>query len=260
MAVGTYPPAPGVTYGTVTSQTAFGAAASDGSGTAVARANHTHGTPATPVTTLAATGSSTVNASTGAVTITSPAWSSTTPATIAYGGAGAVGTGTTIARSDHNHPMPDLSSTAGGALTFGGTGAAGVATTAARADHTHTVPAVTTTKTVRIPHTFTVPGDVLVPSGENYVVPPIFIPVPAGQTASIARVIYRINAGTSATFNVIRNGAGVTGLTGLIATTTPASTTQSQALAADDLLSIVITAVSGTPKNMTVTVFVDYTV
>lgn len=55
----------------VVSGTAFGGAAAVGSGADYARGNHTHGTPATPVTTLTGTaGQIGVSASTGAVTLT----------------------------------------------------------------------------------------------------------------------------------------------------------------------------------------------
>ena len=91
-----------------------------------------------------------VNGSTGAVTVNVPSASSTTPANLAA--TAAVGTGTTWARSDHIHKMPSASDV--GALPSStvipsassatpqalGTAAAGTSTDYSRADHVHAKP------------------------------------------------------------------------------------------------------------------------
>lgn len=115
-------------------------------------------------------------------------------------------------------------------------------------------------KTVRIPHTWGIAGSVNVPSGDADYIIPFFVPVPSGQTATIKAAHYVIHSGTSVTCKLQKNGSDVTGYTGLSATTTNGSTTQDATLADGDLLALVVTAVSGTPKNLTFTVYVDYTV
>ena len=100
-------------FGSVTSQTSYGASSGNGSSTNFARADHTHGTP--PLT-------------------------NTTPQALAIGANGAVGTGGAPAREDHVHEMPDF-----GAVTtqtsFGASSANGTSVDVARADHTHGTPA-----------------------------------------------------------------------------------------------------------------------
>lgn len=68
-------------FGTITAQTAYGAASGNGSATTIARSDHTHGTPA-------------LGASAGGA--------------LTFGGTGAAGTATTPARNDHTHTVPAL--------------------------------------------------------------------------------------------------------------------------------------------------------
>lgn len=114
-------------------------------------------------------------------------------------------------------------------------------------------------RTVRIPHTFTISGTVNVPSGDTDYVPPFYVPVPAGQTVKFAKVVMRINSGTSVTFKLQK--AGVDIATGYSATTSGGSsaTGAGASFADNDTCALVVTAVSGTPKNMTATVYFDYT-
>lgn len=116
------------------------------------------------------------------------------------------------------------------------------------------------TKTIRVPHTWAITGSIAVPSGDTDYIPPFFIPVPSGQTANLVAARYRINSGTSATVKLQQNGVDIGGYTGLSVTTTPTSTTSSVALADNDLLALIVTAVAGTPKNLSFTVYLDLTV
>ncbi len=99
-------------FGSVTSQTTYGASSGSGSSTDYARADHTHGTPSL---------------------------TSTTPQALAIGGAGAVGTGTAPSREDHTHAMPSFGNVTA-ETTFGGSSANGTGTSVARNDHTHGTP------------------------------------------------------------------------------------------------------------------------
>lgn len=112
----------------------------------------------------------------------------------------------------------------------------------------------------RVPHTFAVPGVVLVPSGSTSYLPGMFLPIPAGAlTATLVAVRAQIQAGTSATLNLMRNNVAIGGGgTGLLVTTTPTTTAINQALTADDYLNLAVTAVSGTPQNLSLTMYVDY--
>lgn len=114
------------------------------------------------------------------------------------------------------------------------------------------------THTFRWSHTFTISDDVRVPSGDVDYIPPFFVPVAAGQTTKLIAVRHRINAGTSATFKLQNNGADITGFTGIAAATTTATTDPADVtLAANDMLALVVTAVSGTPKNLSASLYFE---
>lgn len=100
-------------FGTVTSQTTYGASSGSGSSNDYARADHTHGTP--PLT-------------------------NATPSALAIGGSGSVGTGTAPAREDHTHAMPSFGGVTA-QTSFGSASGNGSSTSVARADHTHGTPA-----------------------------------------------------------------------------------------------------------------------
>lgn len=110
-----------------------------------------------------------------------------------------------------------------------------------------------------VPHTWALKGVIAVPVGDTDYIPPMFVPVPSGRTAKLVAVRYRINAGTSATFKLQVNGSDATGFTALSATTTSATTNPADVSLADgDALAMVVTAVSGSPFNMTVTAYLEY--
>lgn len=123
------------------------------------------------------------------------------------------------------------------------------------------VPSITVTKTVRIPHTYSVSGPILVPSaGTNYL-PPFFVPVPAGQTATLAAIRYVVRGGTSVTVVIQKNGTTAhANYSAVSVTTTAAIITQAVTLADNDALQPVVTAINGTPDGMTITFYIDYTV
>lgn len=116
-----------------------------------------------------------------------------------------------------------------------------------------------TPKTVRIPHTFTISGEVKVPVGDVSYIPPFFVPVPVGQTAKVASIRHRINSGTSVSVSLRKSSVQIAAIT-VTTTSTSSSITGTDTLTNNDDLSLLVTAVSGTPKNMTVSVYLDYTV
>jgi hypothetical protein len=114
-------------------------------------------------------------------------------------------------------------------------------------------------KKIRIPHTFTVSGDVRVASGDDAYIPPFFVPVPANQTVRLVGTKVRLNSGGSVNFQLTKNGAGIYGPT--TATTTASNPGGTDVSFADgDALACVVTSISGTPRNLTVTCYFDYTV
>jgi hypothetical protein len=128
---------------TVTSETTYAISAAVGSSLLYARQDHTHGSPATPVTTLAVTNNASVNASTGAVTITNSLTPTFTSATIPSL-SGNVSVGGTFSSTGflnengvrvYSATNPNLSITTPAAIATAGT--VGVGTTFARADHVH---------------------------------------------------------------------------------------------------------------------------
>lgn len=114
------------------------------------------------------------------------------------------------------------------------------------------------TKVNRIGHSYLVSGSIAVPSGQTDFIVPFTVQFASGQTANLVTARYSINAGTSVTLDVTRNGSNITGYTGISVTTTPATTTQTQALSSDDELAIVISGVSGSPFNLSFTLFIEY--
>jgi len=99
-------------FGSVTSQTSYGASSGNGSANTYSRSDHTHGTPSL---------------------------TNNTPTALAIGGAGAVGTGTAPARDDHAHAMPAFGNVTA-QTSFGSASGNGSSTDVARADHTHGTP------------------------------------------------------------------------------------------------------------------------
>lgn len=123
-------------------------------------------------------------------------------------------------------------------------------------------------KTIRIPHTFTISGPVLVPNGEVGYIPPFFVELPTNQTATLVAVRHRLHGvqgatAPSVTFSILRgspdNGTVVGGLSAVVATlaTTRTGATSQNVLADGDAVQLVVSAVTGNPQNMTVSVYLD---
>lgn len=115
---------------------------------------------------------------------------------------------------------------------------------------------------INIPHTWSVSGEIKVPVGQTDVLPGFFVPpaLAPGQTARLLSVRHVIGAGTSVTVKLQKGGVDITGFTGISVTPTPGTTTPTPvSLGAGDYIQPVVTAVSGTPTNMTLTISVEYT-
>jgi hypothetical protein len=119
----------------------------------------------------------------------------------------------------------------------------------------------TLTKSIRLPHTWAISGEIKVPSGDTDFLCPFFVSLASGQTAKITSARHVINSGTSATVKLQRNGSDVTGFTGISVTTTATTTNPTDVgLSENDRLALVVTGVSGKPKNLSFTLFIEHTV
>ena len=116
--------------------------------------------------------------------------------------------------------------------------------------------------TVRIPHTYTIPGAVNLPVADTDYVCPFFVKFAAGQTAKLSMAMHRINSGDPVTIKLQKNGIDITGFTGISVSITTTVTDPADVVLADgDKIQLVVTAVGAIPaKNLTFTIFIDYTV
>lgn len=114
--------------------------------------------------------------------------------------------------------------------------------------------------TIRVGKTYAIAGEIKVPVGQTDFLVPFFVSLGAGQTAELVKARHQINAGTSVTCKLQKNAVDITGFTGISVTTTPADTDPTDvALADNDEIALVVTAVAGTPQNMTFTIFIEHT-
>ncbi len=144
------------------------------------------------------------------------------------------------------------------ASVFGRTGAV-VATSG---DYTASqVGALPSGLAIKATRTYAVSGLVAVASGAMNFLPPFYEPVDAGTTKKLAGVRYGIRAGTSATLAVTQNGTNVSGLGALSATTTPTTTapTVAPGVTDGDSFAIVVSAVSGGPDGLSVSLIFETT-
>jgi hypothetical protein len=101
--------------------------------------------------------------------------------------------------------------------------------------------------------TVAVQGEVKVPSGAVDYLVPFTVHVESGETLTITKVYDAVRSGTSVTYKLTKNG--VDEITGLSATTTHNSTDTADFTVVDgDRLAVVVTAVSGTPDGLEVTI------
>lgn len=111
----------------------------------------------------------------------------------------------------------------------------------------------------QIGHTWLVTGPIAVPSGDLAFIPPFYVPVKSSQSTKLVRARYKINSGTSVTAKLQKNGVDISGYTGISVTTTTAETDAADvALADNDVIALVVTAVSGSPYNLSFTVVLEH--
>lgn len=156
----------------------------------------------------------------------------------------------------HPQYVLDTDLTASYTTTSGMNTAIAAAITASEGDTATDIAAAITHHVV---HTFAVAGDIAVPSGDVDYVVPFFVSVKSGRTLKLVAARHRINSGTSATVKLQKNGVDITGFTALSVTTTSTTTDPADVTLADgDLIALIVTAVSGNPKNMTFTLYLEH--
>lgn len=111
----------------------------------------------------------------------------------------------------------------------------------------------TATKTLRIGHTWAVAGTL-----QAATLPAIFVPEAGSQGATLVGLRTVIGSGTSAGVQVTRNGSNLGSV--VTVTTTPATTTYSQAITDGDRLAIVLSALTGSPADLSVTAIVEHVI
>lgn len=118
----------------------------------------------------------------------------------------------------------------------------------------------TAPKVYRTPHTYAISGAINVAVGDVDFIPPFFYSLVAGQTASLVKVRYKLNGGTSANVKVQINDVDAVGFTGITVTTAAAETDPVDvALSDNDKISLVVNSVVGSPVNLSFTLFIEAT-
>lgn len=117
-------------------------------------------------------------------------------------------------------------------------------------NHTHVIP---------VDRTWAIPGDITA----GMIVVPFFIPSTA-TTATLKGVLLDLGSGTSATCKLARQPWGgaqadlPAPFNSMVVTTTDSEATGNVTLSPKDKLLLIITAVSGLPMNLTVTLCLEY--
>ncbi len=115
-------------------------------------------------------------------------------------------------------------------------------------------------------HTWLLHDAIKVPAGDENFLAPTRLKLRGNQSAKIVKVEYRCNNGAGGinfTFKLQKNGEDITGFTAL---KTPAEAAwketdpEDKALADNDSLAPVVTAIEGEPKNGSITIVLEHTV
>lgn len=91
-------------------------------------------------------------------------------------------------------------------------------------------------------------------------IPPMFFYKLSTQTSILRKIVCQISTGTSATVKLQINGSDATGYTGITVTTTKTATAHDTTLSDGDAIRLLITGISGSPQNLTVTLVVEHNV
>lgn len=112
-------------------------------------------------------------------------------------------------------------------------------------------------------HIYAIPGDIAVAAGDNNYILPFRVRLRNGQTAKLVGITHRQNvAGATVAVAINRNGADVAGLTAVVVGNawTDTNLAEPLALADGDELQLVVSGITGAPKNMTVVLVLEVSV
>ena len=115
--------------------------------------------------------------------------------------------------------------------------------------------------TICVPHTYAVQGPLGVQSGATNYLPPFFMPVPPSQTCALVGVRAMIRTPSdSVTLSIQQNGTAITGLTGIVVTSSPATTylTNFVDVFDNDHFGIDVTAIGTAPDGLSMTFYFNY--
>lgn len=112
-------------------------------------------------------------------------------------------------------------------------------------------------KKITIPHTFTISGPIAISSGNDYFIPPFFVPAPAGQTVRLTGGRHDLRSGGTVLFNI---QLGSTVVTSGVVTTAPGTMTLDNSIPNGQLVYFVVTGITETPQNLTCTLYLEYEV
>jgi len=108
-------------------------------------------------------------------------------------------------------------------------------------------------------HAYVVTGPLTLTNGPELALPPFFEPVAANTSKTLVSVWYTLLAGTSVTFSVLHNGAGIANLTSVVADTNVLTAAPSAPVPVTngDTFGINITSLAGAPAGLTVSFFFE---
>lgn len=102
-------------------------------------------------------------------------------------------------------------------------------------------------------HTYAIAG--VLAASDRF--PGFAIPIAPNTTVKIARVVYRIRTGGSATFGIYKNGSPVTGLMNLVATTSPNVTAANAPLGDLDFIELIPSGAVSAPTDFSATIILE---
>lgn len=118
--------------------------------------------------------------------------------------------------------------------------------------------------------TYSLQGEIKLESGDTNVIAPFSINIAQGETVKLIKWSVSIGSGTSVTLKLQKSDgiggsfADITGFTGLVVTGKFINPTESNPtnVALDDgvVLQPIVTAVSGTPTNMSINIIIEHTI
>lgn len=128
------------------------------------------------------------------------------------------------------------------------------------------VPLTNNVKKVVVPHTFTLAGPVVTANGDDYYVPPMIVPVPPSQSVRLVGTRTFLRSGGSVTFELWKYNPSTNASTKIygptvagVGASNPGPGAGSTFSDGESLL-LVVTGLSGAPKNLSVSCFLEYTV